>query len=598
MKLDIEDGRIICRDVPMRLNTVMQKPFGSRHVRGTDDWTYPLTWVAINQLTNDLENEDYEVSSELKDWVAQTHTHVLHLHDLNVARDAPGDRRLIGVQRVGTEFQRSAKRAINAFALGGGKTVICTHLANQIESRTFLVACPKTVIDVWEQHFHAWTDDITPIVATDSAKKRRDAISKAVDLAKKGRRVALIMNYESVWRHTKLSPYGNLRMEKCGECDPTQIEPVSPAKCEVHEKELNQINWDTVICDEAHRVINVSKQTRGIWYLSREAEWVWPLTGTPSRGNFADFWSLLRLCDPDAWPSKTKFIDRYCESYTDEWGNLIVSGLRRNMEKEFRSVADPYMIRRTFDEVMRSWAESRGEKYVPIEVINDKRYVALSKDQKKLYDELADRIFATTDSGKIIFSDNALTEMVRLLQVSSAMLDVVEREDDHDELVMVSPSPKVDELINIMGDIDEPAAVYTVNRGLAELARDRLAKEGYRVSMVHGGIPREIRDTEITRFQESDSQVFIATYAAAAEGITLTAARYLIRLQLSWSMILNEQAEGRILRYGQTADQVVYITVLAEDTVESRVDEAYGDKLDALEAVVQDATRMKELVYG
>ena len=589
--------RFLIKDVPLRMTHVMHGIMGARHVRNTDDWTVWRTWPALHMIRTDL-GKTAEFSEVVKEWAADEYENILELFRLQTASSAAGNASLLPLQRVGTAYILAAQRAILGDDLGSGKTPMTCDALQSLPHKAILITCPKTLFKTWERHIHEWTSDITPIIATDSAAKRRKAIAQAVDLIAKGRRVALIINYESAWRHSRLVGYGNLHMEKCEDCDPQALLPVEKSKCETCLKELNDVAWEVVICDEAHRIINVSKQTRGLWYLSQEAEYVWALTGTPSRGRVSDFWSLLHLIDPVAWSSKSKFMDRYCVSDTDNWGNIVEHGIKMSMKSEFEQVTAQYMIRRTFAQIMAAWDEHRGIDHVPTEIHPEERFVELTPKQRSLYNDIADSMFVELDDGRVILSENGLTRMTRLLQVSSSMIAV----DDEDRVTMVSPSPKVNELLDIIRDAaPEPIVVFCVNRDLVELARAALVKEGISVSVVHGKV--DDRDREIANFQEGKTDVFVGTYAAASEGITLTRSHVTVFMQRHWSMILNKQAEGRTFRYGQESKRIVYIDVVAEDTVESRVHERYADNLDGLESVVQDAMRgnaktLRELVTG
>lgn len=605
MRLTLENGKILLIDVPLRLNDVIQRSMGTRHVRGTDNWTAPARYSTLMQLMNDLKPVvEIEVDSSIREWVNAELSRVHRLHEFQMLGDVEGNSKLLPLQRVAVKYLLTARSGVLGYDMGGGKTVIACDAIASIpdEVRSVLIVCPKGVMEVWRKHVHEWTSDVTPIVATDSSAARKKAIKEAETLLSRGRRVALIMNYESVWRHTRLAGYGNLRLEKCAECDPIAADPVTKAKCETHLKELNGIDWDLVITDEAHRIINVTKQTRGVWYLTSGTELVWPLTGTPSRGLVSDFWSLLHLVDPVAWPSKQKFIDRYCISGSDHFGNVQVFGIKPDMAKEFEQVTARYMIRRTFDQIMESLSIQDGKTYVPIEKIVEERYVDMGKDQRALYNQIADEMFVELEDGSVIYSQNGLAELTRLLQCSSAMLQTEgdrEAEDGSYKVNMVAPSSKADEVAQIVDDLNgEPVIIFAVNRGLVELIRVALEKQGVSVSMVHGGVPQEERDVAIERFQNGTTQAIILTYATGSEGITLTRSRFQIRAQLSWSMILNKQSEHRNYRYGQEAKVLTYFDVITADSVESRVYEAYGDKLDALEAVVQDAKRMRELIRG
>ena len=79
------------------------------------------------------------------------------------------------------------------------------------------------------------------------------------------------------------------------------------------------------------------------------------------------------------------------------------------------------------------------------------------------------------------------------------------------------------------------------------------------------------------------------TAAAGGVGITLTAARYLIRLQRPWSRVDDVQALNRVHRIGsEIHESIIVIDYVTEGTIENRVMKVLDEKGQSFEDIVKD----------
>jgi superfamily II DNA or RNA helicase len=136
---------------------------------------------------------------------------------------------------------------------------------------------------------------------------------------------------------------------------------------------------------------------------------------------------------------------------------------------------------------------------------------------------------------------------------------------------------------HIFGDPRMKLLVFTEHKDtldyLAGDGRDgrplgKLREWGLTVTQIHGGMPIGDRDTPNTRiyaereFRE-DCQVLVAT-EAAGEGINLQFCWLMINYDIPWNPVRLEQRMGRIHRYGQTKDCLIF-NFAAVNTREGRV---------------------------
>ncbi len=470
--------------------------------------------------------------------------------------------------------------------MGGGKTPqICVGIRELLDAhpgRRALVVGSKSSLElVWAPHVREWIG-VEPAVALGDVKRRRAAFESDSPV--------VLTSYDTIHQHSRLSPFGNLSYRRCPDClrpnDPVPTEPVKPAQCEAHDKELNQIDWVVVAADEAHKIKDpTSKRTRALKALMWRAPWRWLATGTPQANHEVDFWSLLHAVQPDEWPSKTAFIERYLTTGWDGWGNLTLLGLNPRAADEFHALTDAIMIRRPRS-VLMPWLP----KALPPEV----RVVELPRGLRTTYNGVRDDLIAQIDGG-LVLAPNPLTNATRLRQLACAALEQV----DETTYRMVEPSPKLDELEDILDELgpDEPLVVFAAYRGLIELAEERLAKRKppTAFSSFHGGQLDVENESAMRRWQAGETQVLLMTLAKGAESFTLTRSHIIVYIQESFSYLQMQQSRDRIDRDGQTLPPL-HIYIRSAGTIETRVAAAQADKGERFEELVMDRARFKELL--
>jgi SNF2 family DNA or RNA helicase len=116
---------------------------------------------------------------------------------------------------------------------------------------------------------------------------------------------------------------------------------------------------------------------------------------------------------------------------------------------------------------------------------------------------------------------------------------------------------------------------------------DRLSKSGgYKVATIHGGKTVDERREAQWAFAKPDTQILIAT-DAAGEGINLQFCRLLINWDIPWNPNRLEQRMGRIHRYGQKRDVLVF-NMVASNTREGKVLQRLLNKLDIIRESIGD----------
>jgi hypothetical protein len=154
---------------------------------------------------------------------------------------------------------------------------------------------------------------------------------------------------------------------------------------------------------------------------------------------------------------------------------------------------------------------------------------------------------------------------------------------------------KLKELLHREGFFDHPdkrLLLFTEFRDTLDYLVERLKEWGFRVGAIHGGMRPGSRDEPGTRlfaeqqFREGAIQVLVAT-EAAGEGINLQVCNILFNYDIPWNPNRLEQRMGRIHRYGQRKNCLIF-NFVATNTIEGRVLQRLLEKLQEIRDALDD----------
>ena len=141
-------------------------------------------------------------------------------------------------------------------------------------------------------------------------------------------------------------------------------------------------------------------------------------------------------------------------------------------------------------------------------------------------------------------------------------------------------------------DRSQRLLIFTEFRDTLDYLVDRLRKWGFVVGCIHGGMNPGSREEPGTRlfveqqFREGAIQVLVAT-EAAGEGINLQVCNILFNYDIPWNPNRLEQRMGRIHRYGQKKDCLIF-NFVATNTIEGHVLERLLAKLQEIRKALED----------
>ena len=154
---------------------------------------------------------------------------------------------------------------------------------------------------------------------------------------------------------------------------------------------------------------------------------------------------------------------------------------------------------------------------------------------------------------------------------------------------------KLEQLMREEGFFDRPdqrLLIFTEFKDTLDHLMDRLKAWGFKVGCIHGGMRPGSRDEPGSRlhteqqFREGAIQVLVAT-EAAGEGINLQCCHILFNYDIPWNPNRLEQRMGRIHRYGQKHDCLIF-NFVATNTIEGQVLERLLTKLQTIRDALDD----------
>lgn len=608
---------------------------GSRWEPDDKVWSLPLSWAACLQLRA-VFGDQLVVGPKLRDWSwTEFNQRVQPAQSLRslLERSAVGDvdSRLYNFQTCGAAFLLAASfhqegdppgGALLGDDMGLGKTAqilaALTALervvaADPAEALPAIVICPNSVKTGWERQVKLWRTNVNVYVVTGGAATRRRLLAEAA----LDPRALVVINIESVRLFSRLAPYGSVRLARCRTCDKKHgEEKLTPSRCEVHPKELDNFGFRTVIVDEAHRIKDPSsKQTRACWAVAHHpsVRRRWALTGTPVAEHLGDLWSIMHLIAPYEWPTRTKAIDRYALQSWNPYGGLDIVGINPERRTEFFQLLDP-RFRRTPKALVLTQLPR---------VVRGTRWVEMVPKQARAYRELEERLMTRLDDGTLLVTPNNLVNATRLLQLSSSYCEVelvgpqttqptdrwcrcyASGLDEHADVCSyrwktvvtpIEPSPKLDAMEEAYDELGgKPVVICAMHRKLIELAAQRFDKRKIPYGMITGPVSEYERQRAIQRFCAGELNVILMTIAAGGTGVDgLQHADTLFCLQRSWSMIENVQVDARVDRIGsEKHDSVHIIDFVTENSIESLVQyPRLAEKYRRLEEINRDRERL------
>lgn len=322
-----------------------------------------------------------------------------------------------------------------------------------------------------------------------------------------------------------------------------------------------------VILDESHFYKNYnSKRTKKVREVTRRAEYVWLLTGTPTPNKPIEIYSQLNLMDKSI-SSKWQLIEDYMVTWHNGFG-IDVGGVLPHRLSHWKEFLSQYMLRRTRELLD---LPPLTEEYI---------YVGMNRQQEKSYKQMLYEMITTIDEEDYLMASNVLAQLTRLRQIAL----------DYKLIGKKHSSGKTDWLLENLPKYtqDHKVLIFSAFSKYVDLLHDKL--DG--AVKLTGGMSTTDRQEAVDRFtNEPDTRSLIGTIGAMGTGLNLTAASVVIFTDLPWTPDQVEQCYSRAYRRGQD-DSVHIVKLVTEDSIEEHVINLLSRK----EKIISEAMVTEEVI--
>lgn len=399
-------------------------------------------------------------------------------------------------------FARDLPSAMLWMGVGTGKSKTSIDIMQNSNAKRILLICPPYIHrdeETWQKQFCQYIKSdyvFLPLRKGTTAKKAEEA--KKFLTQNKDKIAILGINYESLWRPDF-------------------------AKFILSQK------FDLLIADESHKLkSHNSSVSEFVYKASGNFEQKLFLTGTVMYSSQLDVYGQYRALDSGIFgTSFSRFRDYFADIYNHN-GIPIIRGYRNQEELVERIAPITFQV----DESVLNLPEP----------IHDIRTFELSKEERKIYDEMESSAAIDLGTQGYSISTHVLTKMLRLRQITGGSLPLQDWETDETRAVRIGDSKK-QLLINILEDLppNEPIVIFA--RFIMDLA---MVKEAaLAVGRTYGEISGRAYDKN--EWNKGTIQV-LGVNDSAGEGMDFTKANYGMFFSYDYSIGKFTQCVGRIRR--------------------------------------------------
>lgn len=442
-------------------------------------------------------------------------------------------------QRAGIEFALGLERIGKTGVLWGdemglGKTIqVIGWINNNLEIKSVLVVCPKSLIYNWIREFGKWM--VRPMMASNRPNSGAPIV---------------VINYEMAVKYREA---------------------------------LASREWDMLVADEAHYIKNLkSQRSKTVAVLCERSKRVSMVTGTPIPNRTIEAFSLVSLCDPDEWNYKGKgffsFALRYANANQDT-GYWDFSGAS-NLEELQQRMRASCLIRRLKSEVLTELPPKLRQ----VIELPAKGASAAIKAEAAAWERTEARLEplrVAVELAKASEDPEEFANAVKSLNKASATAFMEMSKLRH--AVALAKVPYVADMARdfLEGNEGEKLIIWGHHHDVLDQLREKLGEFG--VVGIDGRMGAEERDAAVSAFQANPAiRVFVGGMTAAGVGITLTAASTEMFSELDWVPGTMLQAEDRAHRIGATKSVLVQMLVL-EGSLDARMAQVLIQKMEIAE---------------
>lgn len=376
-----------------------------------------------------------------------------------------------------------------------------------------------------------------------------------------------------------------------------------------YKHHLERIQWDAVVIDESHNLINRgSLRNQLARLLAPQTDALILASATPHNGNARSFAELISLLDPAAirdperyeakdiehlFIRRTKVSPEVREQMKGQWAD-------RGPSESVHCVATP-AEERIFEELAEVWLP-QGDGGTSVSESRLFPYTLL-KSFLSSHMALAATVDAriktlTTKEYAVPGPELAALERLKTLTAAMSEADSAKFRALVEQLRAIGVGPKSDARVVVFSERVQTLEWLRKVVPAALGFRGKAAEQAARV--MHGGLSDEQQMQCVEDFGLADAPVrMLFTGDVASEGVNLhRQCHQLVHYDVPWSLIRIEQRNGRIDRYGQAYQPQFRALILTSEVDGAKDDRTVAERLLEREDEAHRSLGTAEAVSG
>ena len=429
-------------------------------------------------------------------------------------------------------LQRPRQRILIADTVGLGKTleagILMSELIARGKGKRILVVTVKSMMTQFQKEM--WNRFTIPLVRLDSNR-----IQKI--------RASLPSNYNPFFFFFKT------------------IVSIDTLKRDVeYRTHLENAYWDIIVIDEAQNVADrgdhQAQRSRLAKLLADRSDTMIMLSATPHDGRAKSFASLMNMLDPTAIANP--------EDYTkDDIKGLCIRRFKENIKDQVNGA----FLERTVT-LERCHASAREERafnlFADMELQMD---IGRERGSSHLFKTSLEKSLFSSPAACIKSIDARLAKLNKKYDFAD-IKDIGELESLRDALMRIKPQDfsRYQQLLKILGSseygwdcnaTDDRLVIFTERietmKYLAEHLREDLSLPVNAIQEISGGMSDAQQQEIVENFGRTESPIRVLVASdVASEGLNLHYLSHrMIHFDIPWSLMVFQQRNGRIDRYGQ-----------------------------------------------
>ncbi len=337
------------------------------------------------------------------------------------------------------------------------------------------------------------------------------------------------------------------------------IASIDTAKNPKHMQQIESIQWDLLLIDEAHKLKNKKTMAYKAMRKIRAHNRLF-LTATPMQNNIIELFNVIDLLDQGVLGTLSDFKRNYVADRNglelinrEELKHRLKSVMKRDTRK---GTGLDFTKRNVYTTLIDATEEENTLTDLAIDFIQG-QYVGMDEKKSQLKGVGTLQLMSLTRmlcSCRYAFA-NSLRRYIK-----KNIMDAESEEKANKILEINEQLPennKFIKTIELVKKINNKVLIFTQFLDTQLALMSALEKEGFKVDIIKGGMSTQEKSYAIRKLKSGKIEILICT-ESGSEGLNLQFCHNLINYDLPWNPMRVEQRIGRIHRIGQEYDVNIY----------------------------------------